>query len=48
VDFRFFAPPDIAGAMERAGFRVEMSLERASYPREVQTRRAYLLSRRQP
>jgi hypothetical protein len=45
MDFRFFAPPDIAKAMERAGFRVEMSLERASYPREAQTRRAYLLAR---
>jgi hypothetical protein len=34
--------------MERAGFRVEMRLERLSYPQEVQTRRAYLLARRQP
>jgi SAM-dependent methyltransferase len=48
VDFGFFEPPDIAEAMERAGFRVEMRLERLSYPREVQTRRAYLLARRQP
>jgi SAM-dependent methyltransferase len=48
MDFRFFAPPDIAKAIERAGFRVEMSLEPVSYPREVQTRRAYLLARRQP
>lgn len=48
VDFRFFTPPDIAAAMERAGFRVEMRLERLNYPREVQTRRAYLLARRQP
>jgi SAM-dependent methyltransferase len=48
VDFRFFQPPDIAEAMERAGFRVEMRLERVSYPGEVETRRAYLLARRQP
>ena len=48
VDFRFFQPPDIAEAMERAGFRVEMRLERLSYPGEVETRRAYLLARRQP
>ena len=48
VDFRFFEPSDIAKAMERTGFRVEMRLERLSYPQEVQTRRAYLLARRQP
>jgi hypothetical protein len=48
VDFRFFEPSDIAEAMERAGFRVEMRLERLSYPQEVQTRRGYLLARRQP
>jgi SAM-dependent methyltransferase len=48
VDFRFFEPPDIAQAMERAGFRVEMHLERLSYPQEAETRRAYLLARRPP
>lgn len=48
VDFRFFEPSDVAMAMERAGFRVQMSLERLSYPQEVETRRAYLLARRQP
>jgi SAM-dependent methyltransferase len=48
VDFRFFEPSDIAKAMERAGFRVEMRLERLSYPQEIETRRAYLLARRQP
>lgn len=48
VDFCFFEPPDVAKAMERAGFRVEMRLERLSYPHEVETRRAYLLARRQP
>lgn len=48
VDFRFFDPSDIAQPMERAGFQVEMRLERLSYPHEVQTRRAYQLARRQP
>ncbi len=48
VDFGFFEPPDIAKAMEQAGFRVEMRLERLSYPQEVETRRAYLMARRQP
>lgn len=48
MDFRFFEPSDIAKAMERARFRVEMRLERLSYSREVETRRAYLLARRQP
>jgi len=47
VDFRFFAPADIADAMEGSGFRTEMRLERVSYPGEVETRRAYLLARRQ-
>lgn len=37
VDFRFFEPSDIAKAIERAGFRVEMRLERLSYPREVES-----------
>jgi SAM-dependent methyltransferase len=48
VDFRFFQPPQIADAIERAGFQIEMRLERVSYPGEVETRRAYLLARRQP
>jgi SAM-dependent methyltransferase len=48
VDFRFFEPPGIAKAIERAGFCTEMRLERVSYPGEVETRRAYLLARRQP
>ena len=48
MDFRFFEPSDIARAIERAGFRVEMRLERLSYPQEVETCRAYLLARRQP
>ncbi len=48
VDFRFLQPPDVAEALERAGFRVEMRLERMNYPAEVETNRAYLLARRQP
>ena len=48
VDFRFFEPSDIAKAIKRAGFGVEMCLDRLSYPQEVETRRAYLLARRQP
>lgn len=47
VDFRFFEPPDIAEALEAAGFVVEARLERTSYPEEIETRRAYLLARRQ-
>ena len=47
VDSRFFQLPDIADAIERSGFRAEMRLERLSYPGEVETRRAYLLARRQ-
>jgi SAM-dependent methyltransferase len=48
VDFHFFEPADIAASLEGSGFRVEMRLERMSYPGEVETRRAYLLARRQP
>ena len=48
IDFRFFELPAIAEAMEKAGFRIEMRLERLSYPGEVETRRGYLLARRQP
>lgn len=46
IDFRFFQPSEIAGAIERAGFQTEMQLQRVSYPGEVETRRAYLLARR--
>lgn len=48
VDFRFYQPPEIVGAIEGAGFHIEMRLERVSYPGEVDTRRAYLLARRHP
>ena len=46
LDFRFLQPEEIADALERAGLRVEMSLERVSYPGEIETRRAYLMARR--
>jgi ubiquinone/menaquinone biosynthesis C-methylase UbiE len=48
VDFRFFELPAVAEAMEEVGFCTEMRLERLSYPGEVETRRGYLLARRQP
>lgn len=47
VDFRFFEPAHIAAAMEQADLRTEVLLERTSYPEEVETRRGYLLARRQ-
>jgi SAM-dependent methyltransferase len=48
LDFRFYQPDEVTEVMERAGFRVEAQLERTSYPEEVETRRAYLLARREP
>jgi SAM-dependent methyltransferase len=48
IDFRFYQPPEIASTLQRTRFRTEMRLERVSYPGEAQTRRAYLLARRQP
>ncbi len=47
IDFRFLQVPHVVQTMERAGFSVQMRLERSSYPREVDTRRGYLLARRQ-
>ena len=46
LDFRFLEPPDVAAALDRAGFRVDAQLERASHPAEVGTRRGYLLAQR--
>jgi ubiquinone/menaquinone biosynthesis C-methylase UbiE len=46
VDFHFFEPEVVSAPLEGAGFTVEARLERANYPAEVQTRRAYLLARR--
>jgi ubiquinone/menaquinone biosynthesis C-methylase UbiE len=48
IDFRFFELSAVAAAMEGAGLRSEMRLERVSYPGEVETRRGYLQARRQP
>jgi len=47
VDFRFLEMADVVDAMQRAGFSVEAQLERTSYPGEVDTRRGYLLAKRQ-
>jgi SAM-dependent methyltransferase len=46
VDFHFFESPDVIQAMEDSEFAVEMRMERARYPEEVETRRGYLLARR--
>lgn len=48
IDFRFFQPPEIVDALQRADFRTEMRLQRVNYPGEVETSRAYLQARRQP
>jgi SAM-dependent methyltransferase len=45
VDFRFLEVASVAETMQRAGFAVEAQIERANYPGEVETRRAYLLAR---
>jgi ubiquinone/menaquinone biosynthesis C-methylase UbiE len=47
VDFRFLEIAAVAAAMQQAGLGVEAQVERASYPGEVETRRGYLLARRQ-
>lgn len=46
LDFRFLDPAAVAGLVGEAGFALEAQLERAPYPEEVATRRAYLLARR--
>ena len=46
LDFRLFPTDVVAAALEDAGFSVEGRLERVPYPREVDTRRAYLLARK--
>lgn len=47
LDFRFFEPAQVTTIMEGEGLHVVAQLERASYPHEVETRRAYLLAQRQ-
>jgi hypothetical protein len=46
IDFRFLEPEDVIANSDKAGFVLEATLERASYPDEVETRRAYVLARR--
>lgn len=46
VDFHFLDPDRITSLVETAGLTVEARLERAPYPHEAETRRAYLLARR--
>ncbi|MFW6724800.1 class I SAM-dependent methyltransferase [Streptomyces sp. MAR4 CNY-716] len=46
VDFRFLEPSAVAVLLRAAGFDVEATLERAHYPEEPETTRAYLLARR--
>lgn len=46
VDFHFFAPDDVAEALDAAGLTTCARLERVHHPEEVETRRAYLMARR--
>ncbi len=46
VDFHFHQTADVITALQAAGFEVEEVIERDPYPQEVQTRRAYLFSRK--
>ncbi|MGK4578643.1 hypothetical protein [Kitasatospora sp. HPMI-4] len=46
ADFRYFETGTVIGWLEEAGLIVEARLERASYPQEVGTRRAYVMARR--
>lgn len=46
VEFHFLQPAAVTEALRAAGFRIEAHLERAPYPHEAETRRAYLLARR--
>ncbi|MFI8287738.1 class I SAM-dependent methyltransferase [Streptomyces sp. NPDC085614] len=46
VDFRFLDPSRVGALLADAGFTVEMRMERGHYAHEVDTRRVYLLARR--
>ncbi|WP_406200249.1 methyltransferase domain-containing protein [Kitasatospora sp. NBC_01560] len=46
VDFHFLQPEAVAGLLADAGFTVRARLERAPLPEEAETRRGYLLARR--
>ncbi|WP_431969097.1 class I SAM-dependent DNA methyltransferase [Actinacidiphila sp. bgisy160] len=45
VDFHFHDAGTVARALAEAGFEVEARLERAAYPQEAETWRAYVLAR---
>ncbi|MFG3343751.1 class I SAM-dependent methyltransferase [Streptomyces sp. NPDC048018] len=47
VDFHFLDPAAVEAALREAGFRIEARLDRAPYAHEAETRRAYLLARRE-
>jgi len=47
LDFRFLQPAEIAETLQSVGLPVQMTMERVSYPGEIETRRAYMLARRQ-
>lgn len=46
LDFHFFDPVQLTAQLRAAGFVVEATLTRSSYPQEVETQRAYVLARR--
>ncbi len=46
VDFHFLEQDTVAGLLAEAGFTVTARLERGPYPEEAETRRGYLLARR--
>ncbi len=46
LDFRFQETAAVVDVLNTAGFEVEAQLERTNYPKEVETRRAYLVARR--
>ncbi|MFB9836979.1 class I SAM-dependent methyltransferase [Actinoallomurus acaciae] len=46
IDFHFFAPGDVAEALDATGLTTYARLERVHHPEEVETRRAYLMARR--
>jgi hypothetical protein len=46
MTWRFFTMATIVSAIEEAGLKPEVQLERAPYPTEHQSRRGYLFARR--
>ena len=46
LDFRFLEAPQVTDRLEHAGFTTEATLVRASHAKEVDTRRTYVLARR--